>query len=111
MKNLLKLYKMFYRLLRLKDWQRREIETRYKSEYDLILASIYNEYFEVQTELRNYKNVMLRYGISSPLELLKVLGSYPIECNASKAEILMLKDLLKAQYRSQTTINQLSEGK
>ena len=111
MKKLLKLYKMFYRLLRLKDYQRREIETHYKSEYDLILASIYNEYFVVQTELRDYKNVMSQYRINSPLELLKVLEGAPIVCNSSKTENLMLKDLLEPKYKSQATNNLLSEDK
>ena len=43
MKKLLKLYKMFYRLLRLKAWQRREIEIHNRSAIVRILNSAYNE--------------------------------------------------------------------
>lgn len=110
MKKLLKLYKMFYRLLRLKDWQRRETEIHNRSECARILNNAYNEYFAVKTELNDYKKVMLQYRINSPLELLKVLEGTPIVCNGTKTELLMLKDLLELQYRSQTTIKQLSEN-
>lgn len=111
MKKLLKLYKMFYRLLRLKAWQRREIEIHNRSATVRILDSAYNEYFAVKTELNDYKKVMLQYRINSPLELLNVLeGDTPIVCNGSKTELLALKGLLEPQYRSQTTIKHLSEN-
>ena len=112
MKKLLKLYKMFYRLLRLKAWQRREIEIHNRSATIRILDSAYNEYFAVKTELNDYKQVMLQYRINSPLELLKVLeGDTPIVCNSSKTQRLALKGLLEPQYRFQTTIKHLSENK
>lgn len=110
MKKLLKLYKMFYRLLRLKAWQRREIEIHNRSATVRILNSAYNEYFAVKTELNDYKQVMLQYRINSPLELLKVLEAAPIACDGSKTELLALKGILEPQYRSQTTIKQLSEN-
>ena len=109
MKKLLKLYKMFYRLLRLKAWQRREIEIHYESATVRILNSAYNEYFAVKTELDDYKKVMRQYEINSPLELLNVLEAAPIICNSSKTDLLMLKDLLEPHYRCQTTIKSLSE--
>jgi hypothetical protein len=109
MKKILKLYKMFYRLLRLKDWQRREIETHFRAEYARKLACTYKEYFAAKTELNDYKNVMRKYGINSPLVLLKVFEGATIVCNASKTEILMLKDRLEPQYICQTTIKPLSE--
>lgn len=111
MKKLLKLYKMFYRLLRLKAWQRREIEIHNRSATVRILNSAYNEYFAVKTELNDYKQVMLQYRINSPLELLKVLEGSLIVCNESKTELQALIDLLEPQYRSQTTIKPLSENK
>lgn len=111
MKKLLKLYKMFYRLLRLKYWQRREIETHSRAEYARKLACTYNEYFAAKTELNDYKNVMRQYRINSPLVLLKVLEGAPIVCNDSKTEILMLKDRLEPQYSLQTTIKPFSEDK
>ena len=111
MKKLLKLYKMFYRLLRLKAWQRREIEIHNRSATVRILNSAYNEYFAVKTELNDYKQVMLLYRINSPLELLEVLEGTPIVCNGSKTEILALINLLEPQYRRQTTIEPLSENK
>ncbi|MBO7512599.1 MAG: hypothetical protein J6T54_06485 [Fibrobacter sp.] len=111
MKKLLKLYKMFYRLLRLKAWQRREIEIHNRSATVRILNSAYNEYFAVKTELNDYKQVMLQYRINSPLELLKVLEGLPIVCKGSKAELLFLKAFLEQQYRSKTTIKPLSENK
>lgn len=110
MKKLLKLYKMFYRLLRLKAWQRREIEIHNRSATVRILDSAYNEYFAVKTELDDYKKVMLQYRINSPLELLGVLEGLPIVCNSSKTDLLMLKDLLEPHYRSQTIIKHLSEN-
>ena len=111
MKKLLKLYKMFYRLLRLKAWQRREIEIHNRSATVRILNSAYNEYFAVKTELNDYKKVMLQYRINSPLELLKVLEAAPIACDGSKTELLALKGILEPQYRCQTTIKPLSENK
>ena len=110
MKKLLKLYKMFYRLLRLKAWQRREIEIHNRSATVRILDSAYNEYFAVKTELNDYKKVMLQYRINSPLELLNVLESAPIVCNGSKTDLLLLKGLLEPHYRSKTTTKPLSEN-
>lgn len=98
MKKLLKLYKMFYRLLRLKTWQRREIQNHERYVFLGKFESIYNEYFAVKTELNDYKKVMLQYRINSPLELLKVLETAPTVCNSSKNELLALKDFLGPQY-------------
>ena len=110
MKKLLKLYKMFYRLLRLKAWQRREIEIHNRSAYARTLNSIYNEFFLVKTELNYYKKVMELHCINNPYELHNALESHPIiRDDACRGDFLALKDFLKAQYGPHATIKTFSE--
>ena len=108
MKKLLKLYKMFYRLLRLKDRQRRETELHNRSECARIINNIYNEYFAVKTELNDFKKVLELHCIENPYQLLKALESYPIiRDGACRLDFLALEDRLKPQYDYQRIIKQL----
>ena len=102
MKKLLKLYKMFYRLLRLKAWQRREIEQIARSQYNRTLKQIYEEFFIVKTELNDYKSVMRLHCINDPVELFNALAASPIKDDVISAELLLLNERLKAQYNRHT---------
>lgn len=102
MKNLIKLYKMFYRLLRLKAWQRREIEQIAISQYNRTLKQIYEEFFIVKTELNDYKSVMIQHCINDPVELFNALAESPIKDDVTLTELVFLKDRLKAQYNHHT---------
>ena len=102
MKKLLKLYKMFYRLLRLKAWQRREIEQIARSRYNRTLKQIYEEFFIVKTELNDYKSVMIQHRINDPFELFTALEASPIKDDVTLTEFVFQKDRLKAQYNHHT---------
>ena len=104
MKKLLKLYKMFYRLLRLKAWQRREIEKIARSQYNRTLKQIYEEFFIVKTELNDYKSVMILHCINDPVELFNALAAspIPIKDDVTSTELLLLNERLKAQYNRHT---------
>lgn len=102
MKMLLKLYKMFYRLLRLKAWQRREIEQIARSQYNRTLKQIYEEFFIVKTELNDYKSVMRLHRINDPVELFNALAASPIKDDVTLTELVFLNDRLKAQYNHHT---------
>lgn len=102
MKKLLKLYKMFYRLLRLKAWQRREIEQIARCQYNRTLKQIYEEFFIVQTELNDYKSVMIQHRINDPVELFNALAESPIKDDVTLTKLVFLKDRLKAQYNHHT---------
>lgn len=102
MKKLLKLYKMFYRLLRLKAWQRREIEQIARTQYNRTLKQIYEEFFIVKTELNDYKSVMTLHCINDPVELLRALEASPIKDDVTSTELVFLNNRLKAQYNHHT---------
>lgn len=102
MKKLIKLYKMFYRLLRLKAWQRREIEQIAKSQYNRTLKQIYEEFLIVKTELNDYKSVMTLHRINDPVELLRALQASPIKDDVTSTELVFLNNRLKAQYNHHT---------
>lgn len=102
MKKLLKLYKMFYRLLRLKARHRREIEQIARSQYNRTLKQIYEEFFIVKTELNDYKSVMRLHCINDPVELFNALAASPIKDDVTLTELVFLNDQLKAQYNHHT---------
>jgi len=102
MKKLLKLYKMFYSLLRLKSWQRKEIEQTARSRYNRMLKQIYEEFLIVKTELNDYKSVMIRHRINDPFELFKALEASPIKDDVTLTDLVFLKDRLEAQYNHHT---------
>ena len=104
---MLKLYKMFYRLLRLKTNQRRKIERIAESKFRAKLKSLYEEYFAVRQELKDYKNVMLEYRINNPLDLYKALERLPIKNYKTRAEHLFLLDTIEPQYSQEEVIKQL----
>lgn len=110
MKKLLKLYKMFYRLLRLKTWQRREIEQIARSQYNRTLKQIYEEFFIVKTELNDYKSVMTLHCINDPVELLRALEASPIKDDVISTELVFLNDRLKAQYNRHTNQRGFNNG-
>ena len=72
MKTLIKLYKMFYRLLRLKHWQRKEIED--KAVRDFLVQQIQGRATRWRDmELAAWQRLATRYGCKSPEELKSVL--------------------------------------
>lgn len=87
MKKILKLYKMFYRLLRLKAWQRKEIERRDRNFYLIEFRRLYEEYFETKTKLNHYESVAKGFCIENPLQLFNVLnGAEEIKVNENATE-------------------------
>lgn len=113
MKKLLKLYKMFYRLLRLKAWQRREIEQIARSQYNRTLKQIYEEFFIAKTELNDYKSVMTQHCINNPVELFNALAAnptIPIKDDVTSTELVFLNDRLKAQYNHHTNQRGFNNG-
>lgn len=87
MKKILKLYKMFYRLLRLKAWQRKEIEQRDRNFFLIEFRRLYEEYFETKTKLNHYEAVAKGFCIEDPLQLFNVLnGSEEIKVNENATE-------------------------
>lgn len=104
MKKILKLYKMFYRLLRLKASQRKEIEQLYKNIYLIEFKKLYEEYFEVQTKLNHYEAVAKSFCIENPLQLFNVLnGAEEIKINENSTECFKrsMKFWLGPYYRKE----------
>ena len=85
MKKLLKLYKMFYRLLRLKSQQRKEIERCAAAAFSVRANQIYKEYLDIKQQLSLYEKVMRQYRICSPFDLYEVLESDHCPKNQSSA--------------------------
>ena len=73
MKTLIRLYKMFYRLLRLKDWQRKEIER--KAVRDFLVRQMQDriEHLNHEVELSAWHRLAMRYGCNLPQELQSVI--------------------------------------
>lgn len=111
MKKLLKLYKMFYRLLRLKEWQRREIERKYKSYYLADFLKIYSDYFEQKMVLGHYKQVMFLHGINNPFELYKALEGCTINGNVTETENEFVKGTMEAEYNKPSFIDEFLKRK
>lgn len=87
MKKILKLYKMFYRLLRLKAHQRKEIEQRDRNFFLIEFKRLYEEYFETKTILNHYEAVAKGFCIENPLQLFNVLnGAEEIKVNQNSTE-------------------------
>lgn len=105
MKKLLKIYKMFYRLLRLKHHQRQEIERFYSSLYKRNLNNLYEEFFVANTKLKDYEAVTKLYGIKDPFELFNILAGLPIKSECTKSKHIFLKNFLENQYKR--TLNEI----
>ena len=87
MKKILKLYKMLYRLLRLKAHQRKEIERRDRNIFLNEFRRLYEEYFETKTKLNHYEAVAKGFCIENPLQLFNVLnGAEEIKVNENSTE-------------------------
>ncbi len=100
MKKLIKIYKMLYRLLRLKKEQRAEIERIVSSQFRATIFDLNKAFFEVQFRLKEYENVMVRFGIDNPLKLFKALECCPgLICSSTRCDHLFLKEMPEAQYR------------
>ena len=103
MKKILKLYKMFYRLLRLKAHQRKEIERRDRTIYLIEFKRLYEEYFETKTRLNHYEMVAKGFCIENPLQLFNVLnGAEEIKVNGNSTECFegSMKFLLEPYYKN-----------
>lgn len=98
MKKLLKLYKMFYRLLRLKSEQRKEIERCAAAAFSVRVNQIYKEYLDIKQQFSLYEKVMRPYRICSPFELYEALESdHCLKNQSSAAEHFDLGRQLKQQ--------------
>lgn len=75
MKLLLKLYRMFYRLLRLKDYQRHAMLSRAKMVADMRHKYLRDAYDTIFNDYRSYKNLALEYGCNSASELEATIES------------------------------------
>lgn len=73
MKTLIRLYKMFYRLLRLKHWQRKEIERKAVRDFLVCQIRARTEIWNHEMELLVWHRLAMRYGCNSPEELRAVL--------------------------------------
>ena len=78
MKTLIKLYKMFYRLLRLKDWQRKEIERKAVRDFLVCQIRARTEIWNNEMELSVWHRLAMRYGCNSPGELQSVITDMQI---------------------------------
>ena len=99
MKKIIKLYKMFYRLLRLKHWQRQEIINREKFNCNRIVKQIYDEYFGVKLRLDDYERVMKIHRINSPFDLWIALEGLEFEENTTRTQVVYLRDCLERNYK------------
>ena len=79
MKTILKLYKMFYRLLRLKHWQRREIETKMYCEFLRCQDNTKNERDRLQQEVFQWEHMARIYGAITPKELEDIIDYIVVE--------------------------------
>ncbi len=75
MKKILKLYRMFYRLLRLKDYQRQAMLSRAEMVADMRLKHMRYAYDTIFGDYRSYKNLALEYGCNSASELKATIES------------------------------------
>lgn len=79
MKKLLKLYKMFYRLLRLKHWQRVEIENRMFRNFILYPNKVLKECDELQQELIEWHHLARTYMVKTPKELHELISDIQVK--------------------------------
>lgn len=75
MKTLIRLWKMFYRLRRLKEYQRHEMLSRAKIVADMKLKHTRYAYDTIFDDYRSYKNLALEYGCNSASELRATIES------------------------------------
>lgn len=95
MKKLLKLYKMFYRLLRLKHWQRLEIQNHEKFICRLQIEKCLKEFFDLKIIFNDYREVMLMHKIYSPSELFRALENKPVKEGLTRTEFVALREKLE----------------
>ena len=107
MKTLLKFYKMFYRLLRLKKNQRDEIFRRFRNDFHLIHDNLYKEFQEIMLELKDWKQTANTFGINDPYTLFKVLNGdqIPPSTEITEARKRFVKDLMQANYKKKEPEN------
>jgi len=107
MKKILKLYKMLYRLLRLKSWQRREIQNHERFVCRQKLENCLNEYFDLKNRLNDYEKVMIQHNIHTPFELFIALEGHPVKDDLTRAECIRLREILGIQYSREEIRKQL----
>lgn len=95
MKNILRIYKIFYRLLRLKQKQRRELENKYSSMFRIFVSGIKDDYELTKLELSDWKRTALLFEIENPLQLFKALNSQ----NTKDINKIATEQRLNAIYR------------
>ena len=78
MKTLIRLYKMFYRLLRLKRWQREEIEKNVMRDFLVRQMQDRTERWNHEMELSAWHRLAMRYGCNSPEELRVVISDIQV---------------------------------
>jgi len=77
-KTLIRLYKMFYRLLRLKRWQREEIEKNVMRDFLVRQMQDRTERWNHEMELSAWHRLAMRYGCNSPEELRVVISDIQV---------------------------------
>lgn len=93
---ILKLYKWLYRLLRLKHYQRVEIETRCMRWYTRVLSQYKMSCNEMNIRLADYERVLQQHGIRNPYELFLLLESMEFVDGATN--VVALKNRLRTLY-------------
>ena len=87
---------MFYRILRLKQKQRRELENKYSSMFRIFASGIKDDYELTKLELSDWKRTALLFEIGNPLQLFKILNNKKIE----EPNKLATEQILKADRKS-----------
>lgn len=86
---------MFYRLLRLKQKQRRELENKYSSMFRIFASGIKDDYELTKLELSDWKRTAILFEIENPLQLFKALNNQ----NTEDINKIATKQRLNAIYR------------
>ena len=106
MKKLIRLWKMFYRLLRLKDYQRHAMLSRAEMVADMRLKYLRDAYDTIFDDYRSYKNLALEYGCNSVSELKATIESlYKIKNPQKQSNTKEEKTMFKEQEEKTTPEN------
>lgn len=98
---------MFYRLLRLKSWQRREIQNHERFVCRLKIEECIKDYFDLKNRLDDYEKVMIQHRIHTPYELFIALEGCQVKDDLTKTEFIRLRDTLQIQYSPEEIRKQL----
>lgn len=103
MKKLLKLYRMFYRLLRLKEYQRHAMLSRAEMVADMRHKYLRDAYDTIFDDYRSYKNLALEYGCNSASELKATIESLYKTKNQQKQTNTKEEKTMSKEQEEKTT--------